>query len=66
MKTLVTRFKLSSLFLLGLSLFGTLALTGCTSLEEGGGRIGPDYDDPLSKQIRMQEAQSRVTRSLIR
>ena len=67
MTKLFKNIKISTLILLGAGVFGSIALSGCASADSSDrGKIGPDYDDPQMKQLRMQEAQSRVTRSLIR
>lgn len=67
MKSILKTFPLCTLALLGIGTFALIGLTGCATTEDSNpGKIGPDYDDPLSNQIRMQEAQSRVTRSMIR
>lgn len=58
---------MKTLALLGLGAISVIAFSGCATGEGSNmGKIGPDYDDPMTKQIRMQEAQSRVTRSFIR
>ena len=41
----------------------TLLLSGCTTLEEGGGKIGPDYwDDEALRGTRLQKAHSNLQR----
>lgn len=58
--------KIKTLAILGLSAISLISFSGCATDGSSGGKIGPDYDDPMTKQIKMQEAQSRVTRSFIR
>ena len=65
MKAILSKVNLSTALLACLGAGAALTLSNCAS-GEGAGKIGPDYDSPQMKQLRMQEAQSRVTRSLIR
>ena len=58
--------KIKTIAILGLSAISMLTFSGCATDSSSAGKIGPDYDNPMTKQIKMQEAQSRVTRSLIR
>jgi hypothetical protein len=59
--------NIKTLAILGLSAISVISFSGCATGDgSNAGKIGPDYDDPMTKQIRMQEAQSRVTRSFIR
>lgn len=54
------------MILIALSVITLVGVTGCASTGDDAnlGKIGPDYDDPMSKQIRQQDAMSRVMRSL--
>jgi len=65
MKALLPKITYSAVVLTCLGAGAAITLSSCAS-GEGAGKIGPDYDSPQMKQLRMQEEQSRVTRSLIR
>lgn len=65
MKAILHKINFSAVILACLGAGAAVTLSSCAS-GEGAGKIGPDYDSPQMKQLQMQEAQSRVTRSLIR